>query len=47
MLPDISADSDLDVAEQVESKEKILKKRISLGFIYKVCYGSHFSCRQA
>lgn len=28
--------SDLDVAEQFESKEKVLKKPSSLGFIYKV-----------
>lgn len=47
LLPDISADGDVDVAEQVESKEKVLKNRVSLGFIYKVCYGSRFSWRHA
>ena len=46
VLPDVFADSDLDVAEQVESKEKVLKL-IGFGFIYKGCYGSHFSCSRA
>lgn len=32
----VSADSDLDVAGQVESKEKVLKKLCSFSFIYKV-----------
>lgn len=47
LASDVFADGDLDVAEQVEGREKVLKKFVSFAFMYKVRYSSSFSCRCA